>query len=89
MTDSIGTANPPRCTGRQTRFARLPLGELLRRWSDGNVVAQDWRGYQTEAAAFFRSLGREADTDVRMKGVRTYHDVDVVVRSHHVGFDIL
>jgi len=53
------------------------------------VIAQDWQGYQTEAAAFFRSLGLEADTDVRMKGVRTYHDVDVVARSHRVGFDIL
>lgn len=53
------------------------------------MIAQYWRGYQTEAAAFFRSLGLGADTDVHMKGVRTYHNVDVVVRSHHVGFDIL
>ena len=47
-----------------------------------------WREYQEEAATFFRSLGLEAETDVRLRGVRTAHDVDVVVRSHHVGFDI-
>jgi hypothetical protein len=48
-----------------------------------------WQEYQEEAAAFFRSLGLEAETDVTLKGVRTSHDVDIVVRSHHAGFDIL
>jgi len=48
-----------------------------------------WQEYQEEAAEFFRSLGLEAAADVTLKGVRTSHDVDVVVRSHHAGFDIL
>ena len=30
----------------------------------------------------------EAQTDVTVDGVRTSHDIDVVVRSHHAGFDI-
>jgi restriction system protein len=51
-------------------------------------MAINWKDYQDEVAAFFRSLGLDAQTDVRVNGVRTHHDVDVVVRSHHVGFDI-
>ncbi|WP_106410125.1 restriction endonuclease [Pseudofrankia saprophytica] len=48
-----------------------------------------WRDYQEEAAKFFRKIGLSAETDVRLHGVRTFHDVDVVVRSHHLGFETL
>lgn len=48
----------------------------------------EWKDYQEEAALFFRSLGLDATTDVTVKGVRTTHDVDVLVKSHHVGFEI-
>jgi restriction system protein len=51
-------------------------------------VATDWKDYQEEAAALFRSIGLEAETNVTMRGVRTSHDVDVVVKSHHAGFDV-
>jgi hypothetical protein len=51
-------------------------------------MANTWKEYQEEAAAFFRSLGLDAQTDVTMNGVRTTHNVDVLVRSHHVGFDV-
>jgi hypothetical protein len=50
-------------------------------------VAINWKDYQEEAAAFFRSLGLTASTDVTVKGVRTSHDVDVLVKSIHVGFE--
>lgn len=49
---------------------------------------KDWKKYQEEAASYFRSLGLDASTDVTVNGVRTNHDVDVLVRSHHVGFNI-
>lgn len=52
-------------------------------------MAGDWKEYQEEAAGFFRNLGLEADTDLSIKGIRTTHDIDVYVRSHHVGFDIV
>lgn len=51
-------------------------------------MTKAWKKYQEEAAAFFRSLGLDASTDERVRGVRTTHDVDVFVKSHHVGFDI-
>ncbi len=47
-----------------------------------------WKKYQEVAAAYFRSLGLNASTDVPVKGVRSKHDVDVFVTSHYVGFDI-
>src|SRR5229473_2440209 len=51
-------------------------------------MATNWKEYQEEAAAFFRTLGLEARTDVSLRGVRTNHDVDVLVQSHHIGFDV-
>ena len=49
---------------------------------------KEWEKYQKEAASYFRSLGLAASTNVTVKGVRTTHDIDVLVKSHHVGFDI-
>lgn len=53
------------------------------------AMPSDWKTYQEDAVAFFRGLGHDAQTDVQLKGVRTTHDVDVVVRLLHVGFDVL
>lgn len=52
-------------------------------------MAATWQEYQEEVAAFFRSLGLDATTNRRVQGVRTSHDVDVFVRSHFVGFDVI
>jgi hypothetical protein len=52
-------------------------------------ILAEWSEYQEETARFFRSIGLEAETNVRLQGVRTVHDIDVVVRSNHVGFDLL
>jgi restriction system protein len=47
-----------------------------------------WKQYQEDAADYFRSIGLNAETDVSVNGVRSKHDVDVLVTSHYVGFDI-
>ena len=44
-------------------------------------MAAAWQDYQEEAAAFFRSLGMNAQTDITVQGVRTSHEVDVLVKS--------
>jgi restriction system protein len=49
-------------------------------------MAANWKGYQEETAAFFRSLGLAASTDVRMQGVRTKHNIDVLVTIDLAGF---
>ena len=51
-------------------------------------MPKDWYDYQEKAAELFRSMGLDAETNVTIRGVRTEHDVDVVVKSHHAGFDI-
>jgi restriction system protein len=48
-----------------------------------------WDDYQEEIATFFREIGFSAETNVALEGVRTSHDVDVVVRGNHLGFDLL
>lgn len=52
------------------------------------TMAADWMRYQEEAADFFRSLGLEAGTNARVSGVRTTHDIDVLVKSRHAGFEV-
>jgi restriction system protein len=52
-------------------------------------MATTWQEYQEEVAAFFRSLGLDATTNHSVQGVRTSHDIDVFIRSHHVGFDVI
>jgi restriction system protein len=52
-------------------------------------MAGSWQEYQEEVATFFRSLGLEATTNFTVQGVRTTHDVDVFVKSHYVGFDVI
>lgn len=47
-----------------------------------------WKNYQEETASYFRSLGLDASTDITVKGARTSHDIDVLVKSYHVGFDV-
>lgn len=47
-----------------------------------------WDEYQEEVAAFFRSVGLDAQTNVRLRGARTSHNIDVVVKWRAVGLDI-
>jgi len=49
---------------------------------------KDWKKYQEDAAEYFRSLGMTAHTDQAVRGARSSHDVDVLVTSHYLGFDI-
>lgn len=48
-----------------------------------------WSDYQDEVARFFGELSLDAKTNVTLTGVRTKHDIDVVVSSKHAGFDVL
>jgi restriction system protein len=48
-----------------------------------------WSRYQEDAAAHFRRLGLPTSTNVTLAGVRSTHDVDVVVRFERAGIDHL
>ena len=47
-----------------------------------------WYRLQEEIRSHFVSLGATARTNVRIQGVRTFHDVDVYVQIKHLGEDI-
>lgn len=42
-------------------------------------MATDWKQYQEEVAAFFRSLGFKAEVNHIVEGVRSKHEIDVYV----------
>lgn len=48
----------------------------------------NWKEYQEEAAKYFRELGLDANTNATVNGVRTSHDIDVLVKSRHAGFEV-
>ena len=52
-------------------------------------VSTPWRDYQEETAEFFRSFGLDSSINISTAGIRATHDVDVSVRPHHAGFDVL
>ena len=51
-------------------------------------MADSWRDYQEEAAEFFRSIGLKATTDAPIQGIRTKHDVDVLVEIDLAGWSV-
>lgn len=51
-------------------------------------MTEAWKQYQEDAVEFFRSLGMTADSDVTVQGVRTTHDIDVLVAIPYAGFQI-
>jgi restriction system protein len=51
-------------------------------------AAVEWHDYQEEVAQFFRDLGLTAETNTTVHGVRTSHDVDVVVRGKLAGIAV-
>lgn len=48
----------------------------------------DWYIFQEEIKDHFDSLGADAETNVRVQGVRTCHDVDVFVKTKFLGENI-
>ncbi|ERB49645.1 hypothetical protein N806_00385 [Rhodococcus sp. P27] len=59
-------------------------------WKVGYVVdaTPEWMNYQLEVSRFFGDLGMKAQVDQTVRGVRTSHDIDVLVRGSYAGFDI-
>lgn len=48
----------------------------------------DWFKFQEDIKIHFDSIGADADTNVRVRGVRTCHDVDVLVKTKFLGENI-
>lgn len=48
----------------------------------------DWFEFQEDIKDHFNSLGADAETNVRVQGVRTCHDIDVLVKTRFLGENI-
>lgn len=49
----------------------------------------EWYQFQEEICDYFNSLGANAKTNVTLNGVRTNHDIDVLVETKFLGQDIV
>lgn len=49
----------------------------------------DWFNFQEEICDYFNSIGAEAKTNVTVEGVRTKHDIDILVQTKFLGEDVL
>jgi len=48
-------------------------------------MTKTWYIFQEEIKSIFCDLGCDAQTNVRLQGVRTHHDVDILIRSKYLG----
>lgn len=48
----------------------------------------EWYEFQEKISEHFRSLGTKSETNVKIEGVRTTHDVDVYVQTKFLGQDM-
>ena len=51
-------------------------------------MTEDWFLFQEEIKDYFENLGCEATTNITLKGVRTSHDIDVLIKSKFLGHNI-
>ncbi|SUJ16221.1 Uncharacterised protein [Sphingobacterium spiritivorum] len=49
---------------------------------------QDWYSFQEEIREYFFSLGFSSETNKKIQGVRTNHDIDVYVQTRFMGQDL-
>lgn len=49
----------------------------------------NWHNFQEEICSYFNSIGAEAKTNQTIKGVRTQHDIDVLVKTKFLGEDVV
>jgi hypothetical protein len=52
------------------------------------TASPDWYNFQEEICKHFVSIGAEAKTNQTIQGVRTRHDIDILVRTKFLGEDL-
>ncbi|NQY30660.1 MAG: restriction endonuclease [Flavobacteriaceae bacterium] len=50
---------------------------------------KEWYNFQEEICEHFKFIGASAETNVRIKGVRSHHDIDILVKTKFLGEDLL
>ncbi|KVV03109.1 MULTISPECIES: restriction endonuclease [unclassified Pseudomonas] len=52
-------------------------------------VKPNWYQFQEDICSYFRSIGASAETNATVQGVRTSHDVDVLIKTKYLGEDLV
>ena len=52
-------------------------------------MSKEWFKFQEVICDYFKSIGAEAKTNVSVQGVRTSHDIDILVKTKFLGEDLL
>lgn len=45
----------------------------------------DWYQFQEKICNHFNSIGARAETNISVQGVRTTHDIDILVKTNFLG----
>ena len=45
-------------------------------------MSKEWFKFQEVICDYFKSIGAEAKTNVSVQGVRTSHDIDILVKTN-------
>ena len=48
----------------------------------------EWYQFQEDICSYFISIGANAETNVTVQGVRTTHDIDILVKTKYLGEDL-
>jgi len=49
----------------------------------------EWYEFQETICSHFNSIGARAETNVKVQGTRTTHDIDILVKTKYLGQDLL
>lgn len=52
------------------------------------IEHQDWYEFQEAISRHFLSIGADAETNKRVQGIRTSHDIDILVKTRFLGENI-
>ncbi len=53
------------------------------------INSSSWYNFQEEISDYFNSIGADAKTNQTIQGVRTKHDIDVLVKTKFLGEDVV
>lgn len=51
-------------------------------------IDKEWFEFQEKICSYFKSMGVDARTNVTVKGIRTNHDVDILIETKFLGHEI-
>lgn len=51
-------------------------------------MSNDWFTFQEEICTYFNSIGANSETNIKLNGIRTSHDIDILVKTKFLGHNL-